>query len=88
MPPKEPAVTNESAVMSTRLFAMPGVTLMDVSTAGDGVHVWCPGCCAEHVFPRDSEAVVFVHADNGCPVHREIEAALLAFRDGAAERVQ
>jgi hypothetical protein len=67
-------------------FRLPGITLLQVTDAIDGaVRVRCPGCCAEYVFPRHTDASTFAHNDRGCPVFREIAAALEAFQVGQLE---
>jgi hypothetical protein len=69
----------------TCAIVMPGISLLEWTPVAGGVRVRCPGCCAEQTVAAGAEVPVFEHGDRGCPVFRQIEAALVAF-DLATER--
>ena len=82
---ERPMTTNSpqrAGEASRAVYALPGVTLMELTDTVEGLHVRCPGCCAQQVVaPGFDTPPVFVHADRGCPVLRAIDAAFEAFRD-------
>jgi hypothetical protein len=60
-----------------RVVVMPGASLLTLTPVPGGLRVECPGCHAVQMFADDAAGTIgFVHADTGCPVHRQIAAAL------------
>ncbi|MGH9311738.1 MAG: hypothetical protein ACRD1S_00940 [Vicinamibacterales bacterium] len=67
--------------MTDRRRTFLSATRMQIASDAAGLVVRCPGCCAEQIIPRGTAEAVFEHSDEGCPVYREIQAALEAFRE-------